>query len=238
MTTKEAEHWEKWNTAHRKDAINETTMQLGQTVLNEFNGFPLSDKPRILEVACGTGWLAHHFILRGDYIGLDLAPAAIEIARQRVAGARFECVDFHSWELEEKSVDAIVCVDAIACFHDQDLVVQKFARFLKPGGMVILTTVNPFVYSRIWWVKPPGEGQARKWLSKKALSDLLSRNGFRVLKSYTILPEGDRGVLRLVNGRKINAAANLIIPKRVLTGLKEKVGLGQFRIAVAQLQGR
>ena len=39
---------------------------------------------RVLDVACGTGFLTRH--LRGDVVGLDQSPAMVEIAAARVAG--------------------------------------------------------------------------------------------------------------------------------------------------------
>jgi demethylmenaquinone methyltransferase/2-methoxy-6-polyprenyl-1,4-benzoquinol methylase len=42
---------------------------------------------RTLDVACGTGFLTRH--LRGDVTGLDASEGMVEIARERMPGARF-----------------------------------------------------------------------------------------------------------------------------------------------------
>ena len=41
---------------------------------------------RILDVACGTGFLTGH--LRGEVVGLDQSPAMVEVASARLPGAR------------------------------------------------------------------------------------------------------------------------------------------------------
>jgi SAM-dependent methyltransferase len=41
---------------------------------------------RILDVACGTGFLTRH--LRGEVVGLDQSPAMVELASARLPGAR------------------------------------------------------------------------------------------------------------------------------------------------------
>jgi SAM-dependent methyltransferase len=41
---------------------------------------------RILDVACGTGFLTRH--LRGEVVGLDQSPAMVEVASARLPGAR------------------------------------------------------------------------------------------------------------------------------------------------------
>jgi SAM-dependent methyltransferase len=41
---------------------------------------------RLLDVACGTGFLTRH--LRGEVVGLDQSPAMVEVASARLPGAR------------------------------------------------------------------------------------------------------------------------------------------------------
>jgi SAM-dependent methyltransferase len=41
---------------------------------------------RVLDVACGTGFLTRH--LRGEVVGLDQSPAMVEVASARLPGAR------------------------------------------------------------------------------------------------------------------------------------------------------
>jgi ubiquinone/menaquinone biosynthesis C-methylase UbiE len=46
---------------------------------------------RILDIACGTGWLTR--LLRGDVVGVDQSEAMLAIARRRMPAAHFVRVD-------------------------------------------------------------------------------------------------------------------------------------------------
>jgi SAM-dependent methyltransferase len=239
MTEKERNYWDYWNTQYRSGAIVGESIagQLGAAVLSEISSLSLTN-PRVVEIGCGTGWVAERLIGCGSYLGLDLSRAAIEVARRRVPGGRFVVTDFLEWDSHGELFDIVLLVDSIAYFHDQDSAIAKASRLLDRHGYLILSTVNPFVYSRISWVGPPAEGQVRKWLSRSALHSLLERGSFNLLRSYTVLPAGDRGILWFLNSRRLNLVARLVVPETWIRRAKELCGLGQYRIAVAQYANR
>jgi len=238
MTGKPGEEiawWDYWNTHARTTAfkLDSSAGRTGLLALEEIRRLQLQS-PSVLEVGCGTGWLAEQIADAARYVGLDLSPAAVETARQRVPGAEFLSADYHTWSCEPASFDVVVMVDTIAYFRDQDAAVAKAWNALRPGGRLIVTTVNPIVFSRLSSVGPPGKGQVRKWLSRTALRDLLQRNGFALERSYTVFPAGDRGFLRVLNSRKIAVALFGGEYPKWITRCKERLGLGQYRIAVAR----
>ena len=234
--TEEEAWWDHWNTKFRATAPADwgDPTRTGWLALNEIRHLALSN-PALLEVGCGTGWLSGELTRCSRYVGLDLSSAAIDLARKRVPAGQFVVADFHTWQAGAASFDVVVMVDTIAYFRDQDRAVNHAWSLLKPGGYLVLTTVNPFVHSRMSSTRPPGQGQVRKWLTKDALHRLLHRNGFNVLRSYTACPSGDKGILRWVNSRKLNRAVSFLTrgPEH-LTLLKERLGLGQYRVAVAR----
>jgi len=226
--------WDKWNTDARTNAftLESDAGRSGILAIKEVRKLKLQT-PSILEVGCGTGWLAEKLSAVGPYFGIDISPAAVEAARERVPNAKFTAVDFHGWAHNE-TFDVILMVDTIAYFRDQDSAVARARSLLNAEGWLILTTVNPYVYSRISWVRAPEPGQTRKWLTRRNLLSLLTRNGFDILKCYTAIPAGDIGILRMLNSRKIaKLLFNSEFPKWV-TQIKEAFGLGQYRIAVAR----
>ncbi|MBV9673798.1 MAG: class I SAM-dependent methyltransferase [Verrucomicrobia bacterium] len=227
-------YWDRWNAECRGNICEDSaTAHLGFAVLQETRKLQL-DNIDILEVGCGTGWLAAQIRPRRSYVGLDLSPAALEAAKRRVPEAHFEVADFLTWQPYGQTFDLAIIVDAIAYFQDQSSALKKMASLLRPGGRLILTSVNPTVYSRMRSVGPPAAGQIRNWLSAAKLKSLLIGAGFNVLSFYSILPEGDLGFLRWINSRKLNSAASVLVPKRVLERFKECLGLGQYFVAVAR----
>jgi SAM-dependent methyltransferase len=235
MSNPEASFWNDWNTAHRRpDEIvsDSLPMALGRAVLEEVLALPV-ERPRILELGCGTGWLANELARLGPYAGWDLSAEAIKCARQRFPGHRFEVADIHN-PPDNDHFDIVVSVDTIAYFRDQDQAFRNMHDLLVPGGNLVVSTVNPFVYSRMSWIGPPGEGQVRKWLTKSELHALLTRTSFDLLSSRTILPAGDEGLLRWVNSGKLNAPFVRVLGAARVMGAKEACGLGQYRLAVAR----
>jgi hypothetical protein len=109
------------------------------------------------------------------------------------------------------------------------------ATVLRPGGYLILTTVNGFVVNRLGsavWEPWPRE-HIEQYLDMKGLKRLL-RSPFRVRQATTVLPLGDAGILRLINSHKLNKALSRLIPQRSLDALKERAGFGYFLLVLAQ----
>ena len=161
-------------------------------------------RPKILEVGCGTGWLTEKLATYGHCTAVDLSGKAISIAKQRMVDAEFIAGDFCELKLPESHFDIGIVVETVAYVQDQQSFVDKLASHVRPGGYVILTSVNKFVYERRGEIGPPKEGQIRQWLTLGEFRRLL-RPSFRILLSATVLPKGDRGILRLVNSHKLNS---------------------------------
>jgi len=236
--------WDFWNGSYRaQDKLDETSSELFQRAAAVVNEFTRNRSARVLEIACGTGAFSRHLMF-SSYHGLDLSPGAIEVARQKAQqtpspGGRslptFEAADFHEWPLPPESFDVVVCVDAISAFRDQALVMRKMKDGLRPSGKLILTTVNPFVYNRIRRsaAQPLEVGPVSHWLSRRELHELITSAGLIIERSYTIMPRGNLGVLRVINSRRLNQAFGPAAAA-ALRRLKEKTGIGQYRLVVAR----
>src|SRR5690606_8425781 len=62
----------------------------------------LPARGRVLDLGCGYGRAATTFINAGfPYLGVDVSPEAIEEARRRVPGGRFEERDLLDWRAPE-----------------------------------------------------------------------------------------------------------------------------------------
>ena len=239
--------WDLWNTSHRtRDNNDEISSELFMRAAAEINGITQAGDCRTLEIACGAGGLSRRLVY-SSYHGLDISPAAIDLARQKSeqtppsAGASaptYEAADFHNTHLPAEPFDIIVCVDAISCFRDQQFCLNKMAQSLRTGGHLVLTTVNPFVYDRIRRTQTVRleSGPVSHWFSRGELHTLIRRAGLKIERSYTIMPRGNLGILRVLNSRRLN---NMFGPRvaALLRRLKEIVGLGQYRVMVARKQG-
>ncbi|MEY6432070.1 class I SAM-dependent methyltransferase [Thioalkalicoccus limnaeus] len=207
--------------------------QLAALLMKELSALPLNGA-RVLEVNCERGWFAGQLQGCSSFLGIDPSAEMVAEAQAHFPHAKFFASEFLPWEAPEQSFDLILYVDKIAHTPDQEAVLEKMGRLVRPGGHLVLTTENPFVYSRICWIRPPAAGEFRRWLTNKELHAMLGRSGWRVERSYTVLPAGELGVLKIINARRLNDPLQRILPGRWITRVKEWAGLGQFRVVVAQ----
>jgi 2-polyprenyl-3-methyl-5-hydroxy-6-metoxy-1,4-benzoquinol methylase len=236
--------WDLWNTSHRtKDDNDAVSSELFSRAAVAVNRLTKNGNCRVLEIACGTGTLSR-MLVYARYHGLDISPAAIEIAQQKSqcisppAGSSsptYEAADFCEWALPEQAFDIAVCIDAISSIRDQPLAMRKIAQSLRTGGRLVLTTINRFVYDRIRRTPsaPLASGPVCHWFSRRGLHRLIRQAGLTIERSHTIMPRGDLGILRLVNSPRLNKAFGPHIAA-ALRRLKEDVGLGQYSLVVAR----
>lgn len=96
----------------------------------------------VLDVACGTGEPGLTLARRSPgvhLLGVDSAPAMIEVARSKVASeslanARFEVMSSDSLTLADESVDAVISRFGLIMFGDVPASARELARVLRKGG--------------------------------------------------------------------------------------------------------
>jgi ubiquinone/menaquinone biosynthesis C-methylase UbiE len=97
---------------------------------------------RILDVACGTGFLTRH--LRGEVTGVDQSAAMLAIARERAPGARFVEADAFALPFADASFDLVLTAHFYG--HLGDGARGRFldeARRVAPRLVVVDAAVRP-----------------------------------------------------------------------------------------------
>ncbi len=155
---------------------------------------------KILDVACGPGWLSEYFARLGyDVSGIDISEGLIAAARERLSRlpyqvdeetpvrCRFLTHDVEAAPLAEK-FDAIICYDALHHFEDEQSVFRNLAKMLDVGGLLFILEGQ----------KPPTgsatEKELRRFMetykilespfSADYLRSLIDENGFAVVGDY------------------------------------------------------
>jgi 2-polyprenyl-3-methyl-5-hydroxy-6-metoxy-1,4-benzoquinol methylase len=185
-------------------------------------------------LGCGTGWFAEKLSHFGRVTGIDLSASAISAAQKRYPGIEFIAGNLFDMKLPRETFDVVVCQEVIAHVPDQPALLDRIAEVMKPGGYLVITTVNKFVIDRVDCGPDPRE-HIKQWLTMNEFKRLLRRR-FRVLRTTTVLPMGDRGILRLLNASKIEALLNHLLGAKIIETLKERTGFGYTMIALAQKQ--
>jgi SAM-dependent methyltransferase len=191
---------------------------------------------RIVDLACGSGWLAEYFARLGyEVTGVDISPELIAMAEERVRkvpyGAdhetslrcRFIAHDLEASPLAE-TFDAAVCYDAMHHFDDEHAAVRHCAAMLRMGGMLfILEGDRPPPHSA-------GEAELMEVMERFGtlespfepgyLAELLNENGLAVVGDYlsfnTLI---DRDALDPDGRVRVDAPAmNYLLCKKVAEG--------------------
>ncbi len=103
---------------------------------------------QVLDVGCGGGLLAEGMARRGARVlGIDLAPEALAVARLHAAesGLALEYRQVAVEELAESApaaFDVVTCLEMLEHVPDPARVVAALARLVRPGGHVVLSTIN------------------------------------------------------------------------------------------------
>ncbi len=100
----------------------------------------LSEKPRILDLCCGTGYLAKDLSTLGDYAGVDFAPSMIRHCSVTFPKSKFLVGDAEELPFKSSTFDAVVCFWSFHHFLYPEKALDEMKRVLKPNGIVVIAT--------------------------------------------------------------------------------------------------
>jgi SAM-dependent methyltransferase len=191
---RERQFWNWWNVAHREGRQHGVSLRQAEVVESWLAG--QADR-KILEVGCGTGWMAERLTRYGTVTATDLADEALARASERCPEVRFVAGDFSTVDVGE-GYDVVVSLEVLSHVEDQPAFLRRIRDLLAPDGLLVLGTQNHTVLRRFNRVPPPGPGQRRHWVNRRQLRRLLVAAGFDVRRVRTVSPVANRYPMRLV----------------------------------------
>jgi 2-polyprenyl-3-methyl-5-hydroxy-6-metoxy-1,4-benzoquinol methylase len=108
------------------------------------------DGRRVLEIACGRGGLACRLasgphrprhLLAADFSTTAVAKGRLH-AQQRGLHLQWSVSDLHACPLCDGAFDTVISCESIEHLEHPQVACREFARVLKPGGRVYVTTPN------------------------------------------------------------------------------------------------
>jgi 2-polyprenyl-3-methyl-5-hydroxy-6-metoxy-1,4-benzoquinol methylase len=222
--------WDKWNSTYRLGTLDPASQARMRKIAAVMADLKVRDA-KILEVGCGTGWLSNKLSEFGKVTACDLGSKIIEIAQEKYPQVDFRSGDIQTLDLPLNAFDVIVTSEVFSHVPDQPAFLHRLALLLKPGGFLLLTSQNKFVFDRTAGIDPP-DGWIRKWVTMSMLKNML-RQDFMIQQATTLEPEGHLGILWVVNSSRINRYSNKVLGAERVKRLKENAGFGQSLFAVA-----
>jgi ubiquinone/menaquinone biosynthesis C-methylase UbiE len=97
----------------------------------------------VLDVGCGTGFLSLELASRGHrVIGIDLAPAMLDLARRKAAEAgfriRFEMGDAEQAPFPPASFGLVISRHLLWTLPHPEAAIDDWIRMLRPGGRLVV----------------------------------------------------------------------------------------------------
>ena len=92
---------------------------------------------RILDVGCGTGYLASRIAEAGARVlGIDISPEMVQRARRSYPGLEFQIADAASFRFSDP-FDAVFSNAALHWVQDPEAAVECIQQALRPGGRLV-----------------------------------------------------------------------------------------------------
>ncbi len=158
----------------------------------------------VLDLGCGGGFMAEVLARHGAFVvGVDPCAGAIAVAERHAARAglaiEYRVGQGESLPCSPSSADLVVCVDVLEHVDDLDCVLAEIGRVLRPGGLLMLDTINrtrvaAFVMvtmaERVLRLLPSGTHESARFIAPQDLAARLDALGFAVAPFVGFGPTG------------------------------------------------
>jgi len=108
-------------------------------------GRRLHTSARVLDAGCGTGGYLRWLLERGTFdssAGVDVAAAAVELARERVPEAELHVAPLSALPFPDETFDLAVTNDVVQHVDESEIgrSIDELRRVLRPGGTLLVRT--------------------------------------------------------------------------------------------------
>lgn len=136
----------------REMVANEADMSFKRRSEAVYDFLRIGPGQRVLDLGCGRGFylnFSHELYPEADVVGIELDRPLLDIARERVPGARVVNGSVYDLPFPDEHFDRILFSEVIEHIPDDAAAMREIARVMAPGAVLALTTPNadyPF-----WW---------------------------------------------------------------------------------------
>jgi len=173
---------------------------------------------RILDIGCGAGLLSEPLARLGAaVVGADPGETNIKMAKVHAAQSGLD-IDYRAATAEAladagERFDIVLAMEVVEHVADVGLFVQRCAEMVKPGGLMVVATINRTLKSfafiivgaeYILRLLPRGTHQWDKLVRPDELEAAVERNGLKVVDERGVALDFLAGELKLSNDMDVN----------------------------------
>ena len=108
----------------------------------------------IVDIGCGGGLISEPLALEGaDVTGIDASAMSIEVAKRHAKQSNVEVNYMHGLSSDlvsqERQFDIVINAEVVEHVPDQAQLIKECASLVKPGGLLVLATLNRTIKSYI-----------------------------------------------------------------------------------------
>jgi 2-polyprenyl-6-hydroxyphenyl methylase / 3-demethylubiquinone-9 3-methyltransferase len=173
---------------------------------------------RILDIGCGAGVLTEPLARLGAaMVGADAAETNIKMAKAHAARSGLD-IDYRAVSAEEladagERFDLVLAMEVVEHVADMPLFVRRCAEMVRPGGLMIVATINRTLKSfalaivgaeYILRLLPRGTHHWDKLVQPDELEAVLERNGLHVVDERGVILNILTGEMQLSDDTDVN----------------------------------
>lgn len=150
---------------------------------------------KILDVGCGGGLISEAMAKEGaEVTGIDASAVSIEVARRHAQQSDLT-IDYRHCLVEELGddthYDVVINAEVVEHVPDQKALIKDSTRLVRPGGMLILATLNRTLASYLIAILgaeyvmgylPKGTHSWRKFVKPRQLDKWVGRDFYKTFK--------------------------------------------------------
>lgn len=134
---------------------------------------------KLLDVGCGSGHWSRFFVSMGYQVyGIDISPEMVQVAQSSVPSCSFEVADASDLPFSSEIFDVVAAMATLEFVTDPRLALKEMARCTRPGGTILVGSLNKNANINQKRVEQGKEPYASgRLLSSSQLCELLSSWG-------------------------------------------------------------
>jgi 2-polyprenyl-6-hydroxyphenyl methylase / 3-demethylubiquinone-9 3-methyltransferase len=192
---------------------------------------------RILDIGCGGGVLSEPLARLGaSVVGADPAMANVEAARRHAAQSNliidYRCTTAEALADAGERFDIVLAMEVVEHVADVSLFLRRCAEMVKPGGLMIVATLNRTLKSFalaivgaeyiLRWL-PRGTHRWDKFVMPNELEGALERGGLQVTDREGMVYDLFADAWRLADDTEVNYLVTAEKPAGISKGLDRGV---------------